>query len=777
MNLSVKKILLSFSFFSVLAFVLAHQSFHMNSSKKEFWPDKRTLMRQIWRTRKVLLVYPALKSELAKKYFDYAMKFQKDSWREVYIKADTAVSPKELTSQPLILLGTPESNRILKQIKDKLPVHFSRTGFEIASYSFKQPSDVMDLSIYPNPLNKSWPLTVITGNTDQAILHTFRDRKIGWRFIGDFQVFRQGKSVLIGFFTQKDKAPWGIDESNLIDLLKENRVVYVTPHYKYFYHGNPVPLDSIKLLSERQEVRLQKLFSRLKIQPATWQGKISYHLYQSAEKKGLITGNTDVSHFSVSAKEVHVLFNDVLRGDDFFADAKLIILSTLGASPSQALTDGLAMSFTSEWGKHDYRYWAKIFYQTGNLLSLEKILNNKIYQKESYLFMRPLAGSLVDFLIQHLGWQKFLKLYRSPEDNSELDKAWLRYLGNLSVPGTLTNDTDHTVFTPVFQKGFCYAHEGYQIYNGYLSQRSFESLKKLRSLGVDWISITPFGYLENRNKPGYLIYSFGAGAENDESLVTAAHMAKQLGMKVMLKPHVLMPGGHWGWPGEIKMMNENDWQKFFDYYYRWIRHYALLAEMYDFDMFCIGVELVNATVGHEKSWRQMIARIRQIYHGPLVYAANWGEEFEHLPFWDALDYMGLNCYYPLTDTEKANLSTLIQGARSVVNRIEKVVQKYHKPLILTEVGFTSTRKSWRQPHDRNRQEPPYMDDQAQAYEALFQAFWSKPWFYGFYWWKWPTELAHGGSHHNGFTPNGKPAEKVVKKWYSKNRQALNSWSN
>jgi hypothetical protein len=34
-----------------------------------------------------------------------------------------------------------------------------------------------------------------------------------------------------------------------------------------------------------------------------------------------------------------------------------------------------------------------------------------------------------------------------------------------------------------------------------------------------------------------------------------------------------------------------------------------------------------------------------------------------------------------------------------------------------------------------------------------------------YWWKWPTDPALGGAGDPGFTPNGKPAEEVIRRHY------------
>ena len=48
-------------------------------------------------------------------------------------------------------------------------------------------------------------------------------------------------------------------------------------------------------------------------------------------------------------------------------------------------------------------------------------------------------------------------------------------------------------------------------------------------------------------------------------------------------------------------------------------------------------------------WRQIIAAIRQVYHGKLTYGGNW-DSFNEVTFWDALDYIGVLAYFPLTKT-------------------------------------------------------------------------------------------------------------------------------
>ena len=787
MKMKRSKLLLILSILFMAATVFFLQSFRFNSAEESTgandkkWPSKRELTRKLWQTRKMLQVYGTGNPEFTAGYKKCAEEsIGKNRFVEIIVKPDTAVTAEDIQSMPISLIGTPQSNLLLRKVVDALPVQFIKGNFSIDKIISSEHNDIFQIRSYPNPLNRSMPIFVTTGNNDRRVIEFISHTDQSNIFMaGDFVVYRDDKVALWGLFKQVKNGPWEIEESQTRNYLHNKKSVLETEHYVFNYMGARAKRSELEKIANKQEKRIQNLLGRLNLSIEKFP-KIKSYLYESPEDKGLITRNTDVSHFNLETGEVHSIFTEDLTGMDFYSDAKLLIAKFMGKTKSTALQDGLAIYFSEDWGKRGYRYWAKKFYETGNVNPLSELLDSNIYKKESYLFMRPLAGSFVEFLIDKYGLADLLNLYKNwPEsglpENSlkeftlpKLEQGWLAYLKQINLENKILAVSNHKVESPRFQKGFCYAHEGYQIYNGYISRKSAEALKKLRELGTDWISLTPFGYLPDRNKPGYFNYSFGAGSENDESIITSFLAAKKLGMGVMLKPHVLMSSGNWGWPGEVEMKNEKDWQSFFKCYTSWIRHYALLAEMYGMDSFCVGVELLKTTRDHQQEWREIISKVRRIYHGPIVYAANWGEEFERIEFWDELDYIGLNCYYPLSGKDEVTLADLKQGTAKFLPTIEKVAKKYQKPVLLTEVGFCSREKIWQNPHERGRRTAsPSFADQALAYRAIFESFWDKEWFYGFYWWKWPTYLEYGGQQHSGFTPNGKPAEKVVKKWYSR----------
>ena len=235
-------------------------------------------------------------------------------------------------------------------------------------------------------------------------------------------------------------------------------------------------------------------------------------------------------------------------------------------------------------------------------------------------------------------------------------------------------------------------------------------------------------------------------------------------MFTVLKPQVWVGGG--SWPGDIEMSNEGDWNKFFDKYYRWIRHYALLAEIHNMDALCLGVEFTKATLGHGDQWRNMIQKTRGLFNGQLTYAANWGSEFENIDFWDELDFIGLNCYYPLSKNDNPTKAELKANFDKVITKIEKVHTKFKKPIVFTEIGFRSIDAPWKNPHAEG--DDSFNEDHQQlCYEVVHKGIKDQLWCSGILWWKFPSYLEYRGRENSAFTPNNKKAEETVKKWFSK----------
>ncbi len=731
--------------------------------------DRSELMQALWNERRIVLVYPSADPD--GRYKEYVAGVSQRS-RGITINAlpDTAVIRDSLAASHLIVLGSPGQNSVVRDLLPSLPVEVANGAIRLFSRRYAGGDDVLSL-FFPNPHNPGKILTLLTGINDAAILDAARRMRRLVTGTSDYQIFRNGQPIVMGNFSQEPGTLWAFDDDQHRDFLSETRTLSVGENYNFTFHRYEADEDSLRRWATSMESRMTDLHTRLAL-PGERQ-QIDYHIYPTCEDKGLKTGNTDLSHAVYKNFAVHTAIEGRrFRGDHFAEDVRLMVRAALGKPKSRMLETGVSLFFSHNWHAKGYAYWAARLHHM-EAFPLAELFDEELMQRESGLVYGPLAASFVAWLVEENGQDAFWKTYStwqpSQKEIERLQAGWHRYLESVhkTLAGRITADRRRFPKADGFQKGFCHAHEGYQIHNGYISRKSDMALEKLAGIGATAVSITPFSYMRSPYVPVFLPHSRRAGSENDESVIHASLTADRLGMSVMMKPHIWLGRS---WPGEIEMKSDEDWQKFFQYYYRWIRHFALMAEMYEMELLTMGVELCKATVGHEEEWLTMVKKIRRIYSGDITYSANWGEEFESLGFWKAFDYIGLNSYYPLYDGEEASMDDLKKGVREVVKKIEKIQAQHQIPVMLTEIGFTSTMKPWQHPHETAGGKQLNLGHQERCYEAVFSTLHDKEWLAGIYWWKWPSYLSYGGPRDPDFTPNGKPAQDVVEKWFGKQWQ-------
>ena len=725
-------------------------------------PTRRQLARAFWNNHPYLIVYGNQNPLYGNKYKAVAEKIrQRLSDREVIVKADDEVTQQELAENILFLVGTPSSNQMIARLTGSLPIRFDKNCFSFSGKTYADSACVFSLPLYPNPLAPSLPVSLLTGISDAAISALYANH---WESLlrerWGYAIYQNNQRTVMGSLSDSS---WQVDSKAHFDFSSSGQMVKETPYFRFILHQFTLPPSEIEKISQACEHFTQAIDDFLDFQDLR---KINYHIYPSTEIKGLMTGNTDQGHVDFEQYAVHAVINEEFAGNFIAKEGELIIRHALGKPALDALEQGLAISFTSTWQKRGYEYWALHLYRSGNMLSLADLLDNEMWQKESYLITGSLSATFIDFLVQQWGKAAFLNKYLQWQPASEeieiLEKQWHAYL---ATKAETFRHKEPSAKVPIpYCKGFNFTHEGYQIYNGYNSQRATASLQKLHTLGSNAIALVPYSFMRNPQAPSFLEINRSAHGENDEGVIHSAFEAKRRGMTTLLKPQVWVRGG---WPGDVAMQTEAEWQAFFAYYYRWIRHYALLAEIYDFDIFCVGVEFSKATLARADDWRQLIRKIRKLYSGQLVYAANWGEEFENITFWDELDYIGIDCYYPLSRKTDPSDEELKGSFEKILNKVAAVSARHDKPVLFTEIGFRSVEAPWENPHAEAGERASNATHQARAYKTVLEGLQNKSWCAGLFWWKWPTDLADTHATDRRFIPAGKPAEEVVEQWFGK----------
>ncbi len=300
------------------------------------------------------------------------------------------------------------------------------------------------------------------------------------------------------------------------------------------------------------------------------------------------------------------------------------------------------------------------------------------------------------------------------------------------------------------------------------------SLQALSAIHADWITLVPFGS-QGDYDAAVVRYSRSDSRDyieaRNQRWVDQITLARQQGFKVMVKPHIWMHAPSDGkWRSDI-YPSDGDWLQWQTSYRDFIMRWAAVAEEAGAELLCVGTELTRLTAERPAFWRSLIKEVRLVYSGQLTYAANWYEEYEAISFWDDLDYIGVQAYFPLGKDTLPSLDYLKDQWQPHIDALGEVSHRFQKPLLFTEVGYKSTADATARPwewvdYGSTVAVPVSEETQAIAYQAVFETVWLEPWFAGIHLWQWRTDDRDSGDKRMiDFTPKGKLAMGVIAEGY------------
>ena len=316
--------------------------------------------------------------------------------------------------------------------------------------------------------------------------------------------------------------------------------------------------------------------------------------------------------------------------------------------------------------------------------------------------------------------------------------------------------------------------------HGYGSDASARELRALRELGVDSVVLTPFAYQRKATSSRLAgswtkgLLRFSDPTLTDEDLAAEIRRAKELGFRVVLKPHV-WSSDFWSgdeWHGTIRQRTAREHAAWWAAYRSMTLHYSRIGLEAGADAVCLGTELVRLSTAHPEEWRALAADVRRLAPETseppeLTYAAHWAEEAEAIRFWDALDWVGVSAYHPLAVGAGAGEEELVAAWEPHREGLRRLAERWERPLVFLEAGYRPVGQAWREPWRYDGGDP---DEGAQrlAYEALFRALGDEPWWGGVYWWKTFTSPGRATQRGDGadYSFRGRPAEAVVRRWFA-----------
>lgn len=310
-----------------------------------------------------------------------------------------------------------------------------------------------------------------------------------------------------------------------------------------------------------------------------------------------------------------------------------------------------------------------------------------------------------------------------------------------------------TVVANFEMKGISYVAMNYVI--------DSSNITPLTKINCNWIAQMPFAHGYS-NSP---ILDFSQSSiwwgETFKGVKTTAALAKQKGIKTMLKPQIWISGSY---TGAFTLSNEADWQTWENNYRQYIMEYAHLADSIGIELFCIGTELKLVVQNRPAFWNKLVDSIKTFYNGKLIYAANW-DDYQEVPFWSKLDYIGIDGYFPLSNATTPEVKDLVDAWQNTITAINNYRITQNKDVVFTEIGYKSVDACAHEPW--NPTSPNLnLQSQSNATQAFFEAFANKPWFKGAFLWKWyPKHETAGGANNKDYTPQNKSSELLIKKCF------------
>lgn len=280
-------------------------------------------------------------------------------------------------------------------------------------------------------------------------------------------------------------------------------------------------------------------------------------------------------------------------------------------------------------------------------------------------------------------------------------------------------------------------------------------LKEIKATGAPWLSITFTLYQETNDASQINIPP--AGDPFWRQVEKTSKQAKVLGFKVLLFPIVLLKKARFRqWRGTLRPLDYDAW---YESYESLMTQTAQIAARTKADMVSIGSEYASLDRAPQR-WYHVIETIKKTYQGALMYSANW-DALENIDFHDKLDFLGLTGYFDLTKKKDPTVEELV----AVWNPLKKLFFEWQKqkniPLLFSEVGYTSQDGINIHPWNYTIENVLDLQEQKDCYAAFTEVWEDEKMLYGVFFYEW---FGKGGNDFS-YTPRGKPALEVAKKWF------------
>ncbi|UZO80837.1 hypothetical protein NBT05_18095 [Aquimarina sp. ERC-38] len=372
----------------------------------------------------------------------------------------------------------------------------------------------------------------------------------------------------------------------------------------------------------------------------------------------------------------------------------------------------------------------------------------KYKKSKAILYSVVVIGSIFAIIYGTLKWVKI------NDQKTEYHYTLPAYTSNLTITTAVVN--------PEW-------HRGANVFGWEALNKN--SIDSIRYYGITHVAVLPFEYQSDIKKPSINhIEELPTFRKKDSTMIEILKWCTSNGLKTMLKPHLWVDSG---WRTEFDY-NEEETKRWFKDYRKLALNYARIAQEGKASVYCFGTEFYTVMKDHEEKWLQLIKEIRAIYKGKLTYAANWDKEYQDISFWKALDYIGVQGYFPMKIKNQKSLSKLKSGLQPYLDTLADFSTRYNKPVLFTEFGFRSiednTDEPWAWFKELDVLTKVYSEaDQELAYRAFLSSVMDQPWCRGAYFWEYDInedDQADAIQWLN-FSPRHKKTAQTISEFYQR----------
>jgi hypothetical protein len=292
----------------------------------------------------------------------------------------------------------------------------------------------------------------------------------------------------------------------------------------------------------------------------------------------------------------------------------------------------------------------------------------------------------------------------------------------------------------------------------YFEFKARQELNRLAALGANSVGLV-FPIYQN-NAESVDVHADPIKTPSAERITQFVRDAHQRGFTVLLRPlldeHSLALDGQWR--GTIQPKSVDAW---FQAYQDLILGYAQLAQRENVEALGVGSEL-NSLEVHGEQWLRIISLVRKVYSGLLTYSSTSRNGYP-AAFVSALDFLGVDAYYPMGVPAGASVNDLEQAWRPWTAELEQIRASSGKPIAITELGTPSRSGSYLTPWTLKPGAPLDLETQRRYYQASCSAL--RGLVPGLYWWYTTLDASPSPLKDSGYNPSGKPAELEIAKCF------------